>query len=395
MALAPMSRTPVFILTGFLGAGKSTLLNRVLRHPAFARTAVVINEFGDVPLDHDLVRVGQTQVARTTTGCMCCTAGSDIRATLHDLHVLKGTGEIAFDRVIVETTGLADPAPVINDLIPGGSRAFGLRDHIVARAFDLAGVVALVDVVTGELSAENHFEATKQIAFADLIVLTKTDLARDPASIKDIGTLRSKLATTNPSARIVDANASPFDPAELFAPRAYLPTALGDDVAGWLALDDAIRADGAASHPGHTGASFDRHGGRIRTFSLIRDEPLEPDGFRKLMGLISMVAGPRVLRIKGIVKLGDDLLRPRVIHAVQHVVHPTRILDAWPSDDHRTRLVFIVDGVDCGSLQQLVEAAFDDRPSRVRQTIGRVAAGLDTLLRPSTARKSAPRDRPI
>lgn len=390
-----MSRTPVFLLTGFLGAGKSTLLNRVLRDPAFARTAVIINEFGDVPLDHDLVRVGRTQVSRTTTGCLCCTAGSDIRATLHDLLVLRGPGGIAFDRVIVETTGLADPAPVINDLVPGGSRAYGLRDHVVARAFELAGVVALVDVVTGELSAENHFEATKQIAFADLVVLTKTDLARDPASLRDIGTLRAKLATTNPCARILDANAATFDPAQLFLPRAYVPASLGDDVAGWLALDDAIRSERAGDRPAHGGDTFDRHGGRIRTFSVARDEPLAPDAFRRLMGLISMVAGPRVLRIKGIVKLGEDRLRPRVIHAVQHVVHPTRILDAWPGDDRRSRLVFITDGVESGPMHELFDAAFDPGPSRGRQTVGRLASGLGSLFGPADpprAPASAPAD---
>lgn len=118
-----MARIPVFVLTGFLGAGKSTLLNGVLRDPSFARTAVIINEFGDVPLDHDLVRVGRTQVARTTTGCMCCTLGSDVRATLDELHMLAAAGEVSFERVIVETTGLADPAPIINDLVPGGSPA--------------------------------------------------------------------------------------------------------------------------------------------------------------------------------------------------------------------------------------------------------------------------------
>ncbi|WP_292593106.1 GTP-binding protein [Mesorhizobium sp.] len=201
-----MGKTPVFVLTGFLGAGKSTLLNRLLADPAFADTAVIINEFGDVALDHDLVRVGETQVARTTTGCLCCTIGSDIRSTLHELHVLAGAGEISLDRVIVETTGLADPAPLVNQLMPGGSLAIGLRDHLVARNFELAGVVTLVDIVTGELSIENHFEAAKQVAFADRVVLTKSDLARDPASIRDIASLRARLTTLNPAAPIDDSH---------------------------------------------------------------------------------------------------------------------------------------------------------------------------------------------
>lgn len=142
-----MDKTPVFVLTGFLGAGKSTLLNRLLVDPAFTDTAVIINEFGDVALDHDLVRVGRTQISRATTGCLCCTIGSDIRSTLHELQVRAGAGEFSFHRVIVETTGLADPAPLVNQLIPGGSPAIGLRDHLVARNFELAGVVTLVDIV--------------------------------------------------------------------------------------------------------------------------------------------------------------------------------------------------------------------------------------------------------
>lgn len=375
-----MSRTPVFVLTGFLGAGKSTLLNRVLRDPAFARTAIIINEFGDIALDHDLVRFGRSQIARTTTGCLCCTVGSDIRATLHDFHVLAAAGEAVFDRVIVETTGLGDPAPLVNDLVPGGSPAIGLRDHIIARTFELAGVVALVDIVHGELAIENHFEAAKQIAFADRIVLTKCDLARDPASINDIETLKRKLATLNPSAHIRDGNAQGFDPASLFEPRTYVPAALGDDVTGWLALEDAIRAE--ATTPPHgqgNEPTFDRHGGRIRTFALTRDEPIEPDAFRKFMGLMSTAAGPRLLRAKGLVHLAGDNARPRVIHAVQHVVHPTRILDHWPSEDHRTRLVFITDGVEPQSVRQLFEAALDNRPSHVRHLLSKFGAGMSKL----------------
>jgi G3E family GTPase len=242
-----MHKAPVFVLTGFLGAGKSTLLNRLLVDPDFADTAVIINEFGDVALDHDLVRVGETQIARTTTGCLCCTIGSDVRSTLHELHVLADAGEIAFDRVIIETTGLADPAPLVNQLIPGGARASGLRDHLVARNFQLAGVVTLVDIVTGELSIENHFEAAKQVAFADRIVLTKTDLAHDPASMRDIDNLRARLRTVNAVAPVSDAHGAGFDPGELFQPRAYAPATLGDDVIGWLALERQFAANPSTS----------------------------------------------------------------------------------------------------------------------------------------------------
>ncbi|SEB49409.1 GTPase, G3E family [Nitratireductor aquibiodomus] len=382
------SRIPVFILTGFLGAGKSTLLNSVLRDPAFARTAVIVNEFGDVALDHDLVSIGQTQVARTTTGCMCCTFGSNVRAGLHDLHTLAAAGEVSFERVIVETTGLADPAPIINDLIPGGSPAVGLRDHVVARTFELAGVVTLVDVMTGATSIENHFEATKQVAFADRIVLTKTDLLPDPGPSPDVESLTAMLAKLNPSAPIEDRMATGFAQGRLFDPRAYVPASLGDDVTGWLALDEALRAENAnAPSSGHDDRDgIDRHGGRIRAFTLTRDDPIEQVALDKFMTLISAAAGPRLLRVKGLVNLMEDPGRPRVIHAVQHVVYPTLLLEAWPSDDHRTRLVFITDGVDPKPVRQLFDAALDNRLSRIRRLLAEMGEGLSQALRLSASR---------
>jgi len=353
-----MDKTPVHILTGFLGAGKSTLLNRLLADPAFADTAIIINEFGKIALDHDLVRVGRTQIARTTTGCLCCTAGSDIRSTLHELQGLAEAGEITFDRVIVETTGLADPAPLVNQLIPGGMPAPGLRDHQVTQGFVLAGVIALVDIVTGELSIENHFEAAKQIAFADRLVLTKTDLACDPATICDVDLLRVKLAELNPAAPIADAHETGFDPATLFQPRVYAPASLGDDVAGWLALDAALRETGPAT-TATADTPVERHGGRIRTFAIIREEPVQQEALRTFLDLLARSAGPRLLRVKGLVQDLDEPERPRVIHVVQHAVHEPAILEAWPSDDRRTRLVFITDGLDTEPVQRFFEAVLD------------------------------------
>jgi G3E family GTPase len=379
-----MHRKPVFVLTGFLGAGKSTLLNRLLRDPAFAGTAVAINEFGDIALDHDLVRLGKTQVARTTTGCLCCTAGSDLRATLHELHVLASAGEIAFDRVIVETTGLADPAPLVNQLIPGGAPALGLRDHLVARNFQLAGVVTLVDIVTGELSFENHFEAAKQVAFADRVVLTKTDLAHDPASMRDIDDLRDKLRTVNAVASVSDAHGADFDPRELFQPRAYAPATLGDDVIGWLALEEAIRNEPVHDQSDRRGARtapFARHGGRIRTFAITRGEPVGQAAFQKFLDLVAMSAGPRLLRVKGLIGVKEEPDRPRVIHVVQHAVYPPTTLDAWPSDDRRTRLVFITDGIDPVPVRQLFEAALDNKPTKAGSALRNLASGVAKTFR--------------
>ncbi|EFO28741.1 cobalamin synthesis protein, P47K [Roseibium sp. TrichSKD4] len=389
-----MNNISVFLLTGFLGAGKSTLLNRLLSDPDFADTAVVINEFGDIAIDHDLVHVGKTQVARTTTGCMCCTAGSDIRTTLYELHTLAEAGETVFKRVIVETTGLADPAPLINDLIPGGSPAIGLRDHIVARNFELAGVVTLVDIETGTAALQNHFEATKQIAFADRLLLTKTDLVNGAELNSAVERLKAGLLPVNPSAPILDSSAAGFVPADLFRQRAYMPASLGDDVIGWLALEAAIRSEVPAAH-GNTDAvqGVDRHAGRIRTFTLTREQPVEPETFRKFMGLLSDSAGPRLLRAKGIVNLAEDCARPAVVHAVQHMVYPLRTLDAWPDEDHRTRLVFITDGIDPEPVRQLFEAALDNRPSYIYRRFTEFGAQLKSLLHSAVTqpRRGAPR----
>lgn len=177
------SLIPVFVLTGFLGSGKTTLLRSLLADPSFADTAVVMNEFGDVSIDHDLLRIGGTEMMVTTTSCLCCSPSSDLRASLFDLHALARVRlSRSFARVVVETTGIADPAPAINQLIPGGAPAIGLRDHTVARSFELAGVVTLVDAILGPMTLERHFECLKQVAFADRIVITKTDMIHDPAS---------------------------------------------------------------------------------------------------------------------------------------------------------------------------------------------------------------------
>ncbi|WP_102959099.1 CobW family GTP-binding protein [Mangrovicella endophytica] len=366
-----MRRTPVFLLTGFLGAGKSTLLNRLLRDPAFAKTAIIINEFGEIALDHDLVRVADAPLSRTTTGCLCCTAGSDVRSTLHELHQAALGGGIDVERIVVETTGLADPAPLVNQLIPGGTPARSLGDHIVARHYALAGVVTLVDIVTGELSIENHFEAAKQIAFADRIVLTKTDLARDPATIKDIGDLRERLAMLNPTAPVSDAASPDFQPASLFAPRTYTPAGLGDDVLGWLTLDEAISSQGHGGRderPADDENAFRRHGARIGSFSLTLDRPVDAASMSRFLDVLTASAGQRLLRVKGLVQVADDPGRPRLVHAVQHSVHPPTVLEEWPSDDRRTRLVFITDGLDTDAVRQLFAAALVDGTHSVQES---------------------------
>lgn len=341
--------TPVIVLSGFLGAGKSTLLKDLLSHSAFGDTAVIINEFGEISIDHDLVRVGDREMMLTTTGCLCCTAGSDIRTSLFELHesAERQLGR-KFSRVIVETTGLADPAPVVNQLIPGGAPAMGLRDHVVARRFHLAGFVCAVDVLAAAQTLDHHFECLKQIAFADRIVLTKTDLAQG-----SIDELKRQIVDINPSADVIDRRDVSFDIASLFEAREFAAAHRKEDVEGWLALDRVLAAEQSVSPPL---APIGRHAGRIQTFSLVRNMPVSRADFSGFLMLLQSAAGERLLRLKGLIAMSDDADRPMLVHVVQHVIYPSRRLDAWPSEDHRTRLVVICRDIDAAAVQKLFDA---------------------------------------
>jgi G3E family GTPase len=223
---------PVTLLTGFLGSGKTTLLNDILADPAMHGTAAIVNEFGTVPIDHDLVRKGSETYFRTTTGCICCAATSDIRSSLSELHEARLRGDIPpVSRVVIETTGLADPAPIINSIIPGGSPAMGLRDHVVARHFHLARVVTTFDVLDGRATLDNFMEGWKQLAFADHVVLTKTDIA-DTAH-----DWPNELRALNPAAVYHDRHRKEFNLLALFGDGAYSVTGKVEDVPGWLAME--------------------------------------------------------------------------------------------------------------------------------------------------------------
>lgn len=372
--MSATSKVPVTILTGFLGSGKTTLLNDLLSSPAFRDTAIIVNEFGDVPVDHDLIRIGDREMMVTTTGCLCCTAGSDIRSSLFDLHEAARVGlEKPFSRVIFETTGLADLAPVINQIVAGGAPAVGLRDHVIARMFRLAGVVCLVDAIMAAATLEHHFECLKQVAFADRIVLTKTDMAHDPASRKELRALAGSLRAINTSAQMFDRHDPEFDPAALFLPREYVPADLGLEVEGWLALESALAGDRGR---GHTGKKPDRHAsGGIRTAALTADEPIPTRNFDRFFMLLQMAAGAHLLRLKGIVCLEEDPERPLVVHAVQHVVHPPKRLDEWPSADRRTRIVAITHDIEPAAIRELFDAVARERqPLRRRRAVAAAAA---------------------
>lgn len=335
---------PVTLLTGFLGSGKSTLLTEVLRDPKFSDTAIVVNEFGDVGLDGFLVEHSLEQMVEMTSGCLCCTIRGDIRETLLDLHRRRAAGEIPrFSRLVVETTGLADPAPVIHTLI-AEPRLMGL--------YVLGGVVTTVDALAGEASLAGHLECVKQIAVSDRIVLTKTDLAGDLASPEDIEMLRSAVSRINPGAPILDRNDRRFDFRALFDLTQYDPGTKGFQVQEWL---NAEAYDGESvhthhAHTHHVGGEHDhgehahdvnRHGTDVRAYCLVLEEPVSTMAFTTALELLLANQGPDLLRVKGIINLAEKPEKPVIIHGVQHVFHDPVWLDEWPSEDHRTKIVFI------------------------------------------------------
>lgn len=341
---------PVTLLTGFLGSGKSTLLTDILNNPQFGDTAVVVNEFGDVGLDGFLIEHSLEQMVEMTSGCLCCTIRGDIRETLLDLHRRRASGEIPrFRRLVVETTGLADPAPVIHTLM-AEQRLFGL--------YSLGGVVTTVDALNGQASIENHIECVKQVAVADRIVLTKTDLVVDAAAQEEVESLRSAVARINPGAPILDRNDQGFDHSELFDTSLYDPATKGFDVQAWL---DAEAYDGESHHRHHDHSHHDhsdhdhhdhhdhgedahdvnRHGTDVRAYCLILDEPVSTMAFTTALELLLANQGPDLMRVKGIVNLAEKPDKPVIIHGVQHIFHDPVWLDGWPTGDHRTKIVFI------------------------------------------------------
>lgn len=318
--------TPVLVLTGFLGSGKTTLLNRLLRHPALGDAAVLVNEFGEVGIDHQLVETVDESTVLLSSGCLCCTIRDDLKQAVLEIHDKRARGIVPpFGRVIVETTGLADPAPVLATFMNDVS----LRHH-----YRLATVVATVDAVNGRAHLDRQEESVKQAAVADRLVLTKTDIA-DPA---EAGVLRSRLTRINPSAEILVAGHGAVEVEPLLRADVYDPAAKGREVLRWI---EAEVARPAARH----GHASNRHDANIHSFCLVHDEPVDWTAFGIWLTLLLHTHGGEVLRVKGLLNVaGTDT--PVVINGVQHVVHPPVHLDAWPDADRRSRVVFIVRGLE-------------------------------------------------
>jgi G3E family GTPase len=325
----PSSLIPVTLLTGFLGSGKTTVLNHVLKQPGMAATAVVVNEFGEIGLDHLLVERSSEDVVLLNSGCLCCTVRGDIVDTLTSLFVDRVKGKVPFfTRVAIETTGLADPAPILHRL---------MTDPIVAARYMLDGVVTTVDAVNGAGTLDRQPEAVKQAAVADRLLLTKTDLA-EPAGRRGI---EGRLKALNPSAAIMPVAQGAVDPAVLLNIGFYDPATKSVDVRRWL-RDEAFESgdDHDAAH-GHEHPDVNRHDDRVRAFCVIRERPISWAALSAWLDGLATMRGDDLLRLKAIVALSDRPEQPVVLHGVQHLFHPPVLLPEWPSEDRRTRMVFI------------------------------------------------------
>jgi G3E family GTPase len=334
---------PLTLITGFLGAGKTTLLNRLLRDPDLKDTAVIINEFGDVPLDHLLVERIEGDMMVLSSGCLCCTLRGDLVSALEKLLRDLDNGRLAFRRVVLETTGLADPAPLLQTAMAHPYLVMRLR---------LDGVVTLVDTVNGLSTLDEHPEAVKQAAVADRIVLTKTDLAGTPERQAAKARLVERLRALNPAAPILDAAAGEATAAALLNCGLFEPGAKIPDVKRWLAEE----AYAAAHDHGHHHHDVNRHDDRVRAFTLTADAPVPAALLDMFLELLRSMHGPNLLRFKGIVQVAETPDTPVVLHGVQHILHPAAQLEAWPDADRRTRLVFIVRDIAPQKIRELFDA---------------------------------------
>ena len=307
---------PVSIVTGFLGSGKTTLISRLLRDPAFGRTAVIVNEFGEIGLDHDLIASSDDSILTLNTGCLCCAVQTDLARTLMELLKRREAGLADYDRVLIETSGLSDPAPMLQAM---------MTDSDVFISHRIAAVVTLVDAVHGVQTLHEHTEARQQITLADRILISKTDLQASSDH------LLRQLDVLNPGApRMTTSQAA--------------SSTLFDD-ASIMALSERV-AD-PSRRRGHSD---------IETFTIIRDSPLPALALTLLLESISEHCGPRMLRLKGLVAIREMPGRPAVIHGVRHVVNPPDFLDRWPTEDERTRIVFIGRGLPRYFVPRLLEA---------------------------------------
>lgn len=334
------SAIPITLLTGYLGSGKTTLLRGLLGHAELRNTAVLVNEFGEIALDHQLLISSSETVVLMDRGCLCCALRSDLAEQLDDLYTRRMRKEVpAFDRVVIETTGLADPGPILQTLV---------AEPMLAALYRLDSVVATVDGELGDRTLDEHFESVKQAAIADCLVITKGDRTPGPA----LKSLEERLRSLNPAATIVVASNGIVDPAVVLGPANSEPEARARQTQRWL-RDGAYRPAGSAGSP--LAPSLARHDQRIRSFAVVYEAAVSGAALWEGLEKLIETHGDKLLRIKGLVNvIGQD--RPKVLHIVQHVLYPVQTLPQWPDEDRRTRLVFIVRDLD----PQIVRSVIDE-----------------------------------
>lgn len=334
---------PVSVITGFLGSGKTTLLGRLLAHPGMGETAVLVNEFGEVGIDHLLLRKIDEDVVLLNSGCLCCAVRDDLVETLDELMAKRKTGQVPpFARVVVETTGLADPAPILHTLI---------SDPALIRSYRLLTLVATLDAVHIGRQLDEHPEAAKQAAMADRLVMTKTDLARGAA----LASVRRRLRRLNPGAPCFEASLeSGPAPGDLFD-IGFSLTGKTADVRRWL------EAEAHAERGGGHAPDGERHDERVGSFCLTFDAPVEWDDLVEWLKLLLASRGEELLRLKGILNIAGRS-NPVVIQGVQHVFYPPAELPAWPDRDRRSRIVFITRDLSRAAVEASLSAFLGQAP---------------------------------
>ena len=321
-----INQIPVTVITGFLGSGKTTLLSSILKKKEMQKTAVIINEFGEIGLDHALIEHTDENIVELQSGCICCTIQGDLNKTLIDLFDKMMNGKVSsFNRVLIETTGLANPVPIIHTL---------MSSIELIRIYSLDGVITVVDSVNGEKTLDLHEESLKQLALAEKIILSKTDII-DKDEIKS---LIYRIKEINPVSQIVYSKFGNIPLEEIFGLGAYDPYKKSADVKKWLAAE---KYKDKKHHHHH---DVNRHNENIRAFSMMSENPVNMIAFSFFRDMITAALGSNLLRMKGIINIAGEE-RPAVIHGVQHIFHPVQWLETWPDNDRRTKLVFITQNI--------------------------------------------------